>query len=370
MNLSSDGKNNALKIILNGDYLNYDDNNAKAVLREKVSKLKSQIIEIDASHLGKWDSTLVVVLFELYRVAQHKGLTIEANNLPQNLQKLINLALAVDRKPSKSDDKKLPFFDNVGAKTLAMWESLQKSGSFSYQVLVSIKRFFCKKAVFRQIDWLFALEDCSYKAVGIISLVSFMVGLILAFVGAIQLRTFGAQIYVASLVAIGMTRIMGAIMAGVVMAGRTGASYAATIGTMQVNEEIDALKTMGIPVTDFLVLPRIAALSFTMPLLTILADFMGVLGGAAVGVGMLNISPNEYLDYTINALSLDNFFVGLFHALVYGIIISMCGCYFGIYCGRNADSVGKSTTMAVVSSIVLMIVATGIITLLLEVFKV
>ena len=151
-------------------------------------------------------------------------------------------------------------------------------------------------------------------------------------------------------------------MVGIIMAGRTGASYAATIGTMQVNEEIDALKTMGIPVTDFLVLPRILALVITMPFLTILADFMGILGGAAVGVFMLDIAPPEYWKYSLNAFKMGNFLVGLFHGFVFGIIIALCGCYYGVNCGRNADSVGFATTRAVVSSIVWMIVMTGFIT--------
>ena len=142
----------------------------------------------------------------------------------------------------------------------------------------------------RKIDWLFALEDCSYKAVGIVSLISFMVGLILAFVGAIQLKMFGAEIYIASLVTIGMIRIMGAIMTGVIMAGRTGASYAATIGTMKVNEEIDALKTMGLNENEFLVLPRVLSLVVAMPILTMIADIVGILGGAFVAVLALDIS--------------------------------------------------------------------------------
>jgi len=139
---------------------------------------------------------------------------------------------------------------------------------------------------------------------------------------------------------------------------------------MQVNEEIDALKTMGIPVTDFLVLPRITALIITMPILTILADIMGILGGASVGIFALNIPMEEYIKYTQNALSVSNFMVGIFHGLVFGIIISLCGCYYGINCGRNADSVGKSTTQAVVSSIVWMIIATGILTLIFEALEI
>ena len=155
-------------------------------------------------------------------------------------------------------------------------------------------------------------------------------------------------------------------MAGIVMAGRTGASYAATIGTMQVNEEIDALKTMGVPTTDFLVLPRLAALIVTLPFLTLLSDVMGIIGGAVVGVLTLGIPWQEYWKYTYNALTLNNFWLGIFHGFVYGWIISLCGCYYGIYSGRNADSVGVATTNAVVSSIVWMIVVTGFLTVFFQ----
>lgn len=360
-------KDKVLQLDLSGDYLDYNDDAAKSRLMAAIDQAHLHKLVINGAALQKWDSTLVVILFEATRLAQRKKIEIERVRVPRNLQQLIDLAFLVDRKPEQQKIVKEPFLEAVGSKTLAVWASVCKGAGFIRQVLHSAGRFFFGQAVMRRVDWLFALEDCSYKAVGIVSLVSFMVGLILAFVGAIQLKNFGAQIYVASLVAIGMTRIMGAIMVGVVMAGRTGASYAATIGTMQVNEEIDALKTMGIPVTDFLVLPRITALTLTMPLLVILADFMGVIGGAAVGVGMLNIPAEEYWTYSMNALNMDNFLVGLFHGLVFGIIISVCGCYYGVYCGRNADSVGKATTQAVVSAIVWMIVATGIITWIFEV---
>jgi phospholipid/cholesterol/gamma-HCH transport system permease protein len=193
-----------------------------------------------------------------------------------------------------------------------------------------------------------------------------MVGLILAFVGALQLKTFGAQIYVASLVTIGMTRIMGAIMTGIIMAGRTGSSYAASIGTMQVNEELDALKTMGVSRTDFLVLPRTNALLLSMPILVLISDIMGILGGCFVCVLFWQIPLSEYIKYTISSFDLTNFLVGIFHGLVFAVVIALCGCYFGLTCGRNADSVGRATTNAVVYAIVWMIVMTGLITLACE----
>lgn len=268
--------------------------------------------------------------------------------------------------PPREITQKQDFLTAYADFWLHIRDSISKGITFIAEVAASCGRLFSKTAVMRRTDLLFALDKCGYQAVGIISVVSFMVGLILAYVGSIQLRTFGAQVYVASLVAIAMIRIMGAIMAGIVMAGRTGASYAAAIGSMQVNEEIDALKTMGISTVDFLVLPRLTALIITMPFLTLLSDAVGILGGMAVGVFALDIPYQEYWKYTYNALSQNNFWLGVFHGFVYGWIIALCGCYYGMNCGRNADSVGLATTKAVVSSIVWMIVITGILTVAIQ----
>ncbi len=363
--LKFETKNKELHILLKEDIIHYDNTPDKTQLYALADKSTS--VNINAAELKLWDSTLLVILYQIAKITQKNNIPLHFENMPENLQHLIELSIEVDRKPSLQTSRKSPFLEVVGIFALGLYQSLNRAVSFIGQTLQSWGRFFKGKAILRKADFLFSLEDCGYKAIGIMSLVSFMVGLILAFVGAIQLKTFGAQIYVASLVTIGMTRIMGAIMAGIIMSGRTGASYAATIGTMQVNEEIDALKTMGIPVIDFLVLPRMLSLIISMPILTVLADFMGMLGGAFVGVIMLDISPQEYWKFSVDALNLTNFLVGVFHGFVFGIIIALSGCYYGINCGRNADSVGLSTTKAVVSSIVLMIVATGIITMIFEV---
>lgn len=357
--------NQELTVSLSGDFVGYDDEAEKTRLFKTAEQAK--FIRVADDGLQKWDSTLVVILYHLAKTAKIKKREYDFSSLPKNLQTLIGLALEVDRKPSRDSGSGLPWLAAFGDWGLKIYQSLLRAWKFVMTTFHSFVRLIAGSAVMRKVDFLFALEDSSYKAVGIVTLVSFMVGLILAFVGAIQLKTFGAQIYVASLVTIGMTRIMGAIMVGIIMAGRTGASYAATIGTMQVNEEIDALKTMGVPISDFLVLPRTLSLLITMPFLTILADAAGMLGGAFVGVLMLDISPQEYWKYSYDAMNMTNFWVGLFHGLVFGLIIALCGCYYGVNCGRNADSVGVATTKAVVSSIVVMIVATGIITLIFEV---
>ena len=305
-------------------------------------------------------------LFGLAKQIQAAGLTLDLSRLPKNIRDMLTLALKVENRPPKDAVSQSGLLERIGKKSFIIYEQVKSALRFMHETNLSLLRFFSGRAIWRRKDFWFIFGDCSYKAVGIIALVSFLVGLILAFVGALQLRTFGAGIYVASMVALGMTRIMAAIMVGIIMAGRTGSSYAATLGTMQVNEEIDALKTLGIKISDYLVTPRLVSLVVTIPFLTLLADALGILGGAVVGVSFLDLSSSSYFDYSIKALSLKNILVGLMHSVVYGIIISLCGCYEGLNAGRNADSVGKATTGAVVTALVWMIVATGVLTVILE----
>ena len=305
-------------------------------------------------------------LFGLAKQIQAAGLTLDLSRLPKNIRDMLTLALKVENRPPKDAVSQSGLLERIGKKSFIIYEQVKSALRFMHETNLSLLRIFSGRAIWRRKAFWYIFGVWSYKAVGIIALVSFLVGLILAFVGALQLRTFGAGIYVASMVALGMTRIMAAIMVGIIMAGRTGSSYAATLGTMQVNEEIDALKTLGIKISDYLVTPRLVSLVVTIPFLTLLADALGILGGAVVGVSFLDLSSSSYFDYSIKALSLKNILVGLMHRVVYGIIISLCGCYEGLNAGRDADSVGKATTGAVVTALVWMIVATGVLTVILE----
>jgi phospholipid/cholesterol/gamma-HCH transport system permease protein len=204
------------------------------------------------------------------------------------------------------------------------------------------------------------IQDCGANAFGIVTLVTFLVGTILAFMGAVQLQQFGATIYVADLVGIAMTRDMGAMMTAIIMAGRTGAAFAAQLGSMKVTQEIDALTTMGISPLEFLVLPRVTALFLMIPLLCVFADCVGILGGAFVAWSMLNISLPTYLRETKAAITLTMIFGGIFKAAVYGVIIAVAGCLRGFQCGNSSSAVGEAATQAVVTGIVYVIVACGI----------
>jgi phospholipid/cholesterol/gamma-HCH transport system permease protein len=253
--------------------------------------------------------------------------------------------------------------DRIGTGALDITRGWTEGLAFIGEVFGGLLRFFAGKAQFQRSDLVLFIQDCGANALPIVTLISVLVGLIFAFVGAVQLVMFGAQIYVANLVAIAMVRVVGALMAAVIMAGRTGAAFAAQLGTMQVNEEIDALKTLGISPIEFLVLPRMIALIVMMPLLCVYADVMGIVGGLIVGVGMLDIGLVQYLNQTRASLSLTHFWIGIVHAVVFGMLIALAGCLRGMQCGRSASAVGEATTSAVVTSIVALTIATAVITL-------
>ena len=321
-------------------------------------------ITFDAQELSDWDSGLLSFLTKIINQCSAKNISVNQEGLPEGVRKLLQLAFAVpERKGARKEAVQEPLLARIGAATIAAGLAFIDTLSFIGEAFLTFLKFFVGKARFQRSDLMLTIQQSGIQALPIVSLISVLVGLILAFIGAVQLMMFGAQIFVADLVGIAMVRVMGAVMVGVIMAGRTGAAFAAQIGTMQVNEEIDALQTLGISPMEFLVLPRMLALILMMPLLCVYADLMGVLGGFIVGVGMLDISVTQYINQTIKALNLYHFFIGLFHAFVFGILIALAGCLRGIQCGRSASAVGQATTSAVVTSIVSIVVATAIITI-------
>jgi len=327
-------------------------------------------IGFDTKDLGGWDSGLLTFLIKIFEACAKAKIEVDKDGLPEGVRRLISLATAVpERKGARKEAKKEAFLSMVGGGAVSSYRSLLEILEFVGEASLAFARLLRGKAAFRRSDLWLLLQECGGQALPIVSLISLLVGLILAFVGAIQLKLFGAQVYVADIVAIAMVRVMGAIMTGIIMAGRTGAAFAAQIGTMQVNEEIDALQTMGISPVDFLVLPRMIALIIMMPLLCLYADLMGILGGMIVGVGMLDINPIEYLNRTQETLTLTTVWIGLFHSAVFGVLVALAGCLRGMQCGRSASDVGYAATSAVVTSIVSIIVATAIITFMCEVLK-
>jgi phospholipid/cholesterol/gamma-HCH transport system permease protein len=204
------------------------------------------------------------------------------------------------------------------------------------------------------------MQECGPQALGIVALINFLIGLILAFVGATQLTRFGASIYVADLVGIASVREMACIMTGIIICGRTGAAFAAQLGTMKVNQEIEAFQTFGISPVEFLVLPRMVALILMMPLLCLFADLISIAGGFLISTLMLHITPALYLHRTVAAITLGSFLLGIFKGSYFGVLIALTGCLRGIQCGTNAAAVGQATTSAVVTGITAIIASDGV----------
>ena len=328
-------------------------------------------IAFDARNLKGWDTGLLTFLIDLITICSQRQIEVNNDGLPPGIKRLVALATAVpESKTDRGDQAEAGVLARLYLFLPGFWRSTLETLAFVGSVATAFFRMCTGRARFRRTDLLRLIQHCGAEAVPIVCLISILVGLILAFVGSIQLKMFGAQKYIADLVGISMVRSMGAIMTGIIMAGRTGASFAAQIGTMQVNEEIDALRTAGIPPVEFLVLPRILALALMMPLLALYADLMGVLGGLIVSVAGFDISLIEYYNETRAAVNMTNVGIGLFSSLVFGILIGFAGCLRGMQCGRSASAVGDMTTSAVVTSIVSIIVATAVITILCDVLKI
>lgn len=321
-------------------------------------------LRFETEDLQNWDSGLLTFLIALKKLCDTRRTAFDDGNLPDGARRLLALASAVPEQKAATGQARAPFLERVADRALAAWKSVVDMLDFLGEVTLACGRLITGRARFRRSDLWAIMRECGADALPIVSLISALVGLIFAFVGAVQLSMFGAEIYVASLVAIAVVRVMGAIMTGIIMAGRTGAAFAARIGTMQVNEEIDALATLGISPVDFLVLPRIIALVLMMPLLCLYADLMGILGGLAVGVFMLDLNLGEYLEMTKLAVGLKDFWIGLFHSAVFGVLVALSGCLRGLQCGRSASAVGDAATSAVVTGIVNIIVATAVITVI------
>jgi len=323
-------------------------------------------VVFDVERLTEWDSALLTFLLQVVGETERRGIAADRAGLPEGVRRLLALATAVPERRDTSTRVRPSWLARIGIATLDGLRDATTTLAFLGEMSIALARAMVGRARYRRSDFLLILQEVGAQALPIVSLISFLVGVILAYVGAVQLKQFGAQVYVADLVGIGMTREMGAMMAAVIMAGRTGAAFAAQLGTMQVNEEIDALTTLGISPIEFLVLPRMLALAVMMPLLCLYADLLGLFGGMAVGVGMLDLGVTEYYVRTVGAISITDCVAGLIKASVFGVLIAVAGCLRGMQCGRSSAAVGAATTSAVVTGIVLIIVSDALTTVIFD----
>ena len=339
---------------------------AEDVFRQLQGALEDRTLRFETSGISTWDSGLVAFLHNLIRLCEQQGIQVNRSGLPEGAKRLLKLAAAVPEQTTGRHTEPPSLLQYVGQVTLDLIHGAPAMVRFIGEVTLAMGRLLRGKAQFRRSDLVLLLQETGPQALPIVSLISFLVGLILAYMGAVQLAQFGAQIYIADLVGIGMSREIGALMTGIILAGRTGAAFAAQLGTMQVNEEIDAYRTLGISPIDFLVLPRMLALILMAPLLTLYASLVGMVAGMLVAVTAFHVDVNEYYQQTLSALTITHFLVGLSKGVVYGTLIAIAGCLRGMQCGRSASAVGEATTSAVVTSIVFIVVSASVMTILYQ----
>lgn len=337
------------------------------VINEIAASPQLERVVFSTRAITGWDSGLLVFLSKLISYCDSRKLQVSTDGLPNGIRKLLALAAApaeAQRPGPRSSDETL--LSRIGDTTIDLVAGVPNAMRFIGESLKSVGRLIARKAQFNGADLFFIIQQVGPQALPIVSLISFLVGLILAYMGALQLERFGAQIYVADLVGIAMVREVGALMTAIIMAGRTGAAYAAELGTMQVNEEIDAFRTLGISPMDYLVLPRLLALVLMIPLLSLYAGLVGILAGIVISISVFDLSMYEYYHQTLRALTFTHFVVGMMKGTLYGVLIALAGCLRGMQCGRSAQAVGEATTSAVVTSIISIVVAASVTTVVLQ----
>jgi phospholipid/cholesterol/gamma-HCH transport system permease protein len=350
-----------LVVEVSGNWLDRTQLPDVSAVDKELAVTPAKALEFDASGLAGWDSALLVRILKLQELCATGDLEFRAATLPGGLAKLISLSQAVPEKKDAARRGETPsFLQRVGESALEAFTGGTVMLSFMGENVLALLKLIRGRAQFRWIDILEAMQACGPQALGIVALINFLIGLILAFVGATELARFGASIYTADLVGVATVREMGCIMTGIILCGRTGAAFAAQLGTMKVNQEIEAFQTFGISPVEFLVLPRMLALILMMPLLCIFADLIAIAGGFLVSTLMLEVSPTVYLARTVESINLSGFLLGIFKGSFFGVLIALTGCLRGMQCGTNAAAVGLATTSAVVTGITWIIASDGI----------
>jgi phospholipid/cholesterol/gamma-HCH transport system permease protein len=341
-----------LEVSLAGTWKITDARPGWAALRgaQTPSRVRLRIEEVDA-----WDSSLLLFLFEVRQWCAAMGAECDLTALPERLRTLL-AQLSASHASSVPRDRGRNLFAEVGDASLDVWRKGRDILEFVGECVLGIARAVQRPHKFRWRDCFHEMQQCGAMALPIVSLISLLVGLTLAYQAAVQLRQFGADIYVADLVGLSVVREMGPMMAAIILAGRTGAAFAATLGNMKANEEIDALETLGIPAVEFLVLPRLIALGVMMPLLALYANLLGVVGGMMVAAGVLQIPPTAYWVEMQTSVGVMDIGTGLIKALTFGLLIGFAGCLRGLQAERSAAGVGRAATSAVVTGILLIIV--------------
>jgi phospholipid/cholesterol/gamma-HCH transport system permease protein len=326
-------------------------------------------VSLDGTRVEAFDTAGAWMVQRLLQVLRRHGVTVKLTGWRPHFAQLLDL---VAEEPPKTaampPPRSLP--EHVGIYTAGALEQAFAMLSFIGETAIATAGSIVRPARLRWRPILHNIQTAGFSALPIVGLLSFLLGVVVAYQGAEQLRRYGANIFVADLVGLSMLREFAPLMTAIIVAGRSGSAYAAQIGTMAVTEEIDAMRTIGIPPLDVLVLPKLFALLIALPLLTVYADVLGVFGGMVMARAQLGVGFEDFIDRLINAIDLSTYLVGIGKAPVFAAIIALIGCFQGFRTRGGADSVGRQTTKSVVQAIFLVIVADALFSVLFSVLDI
>ena len=329
------------------------------LLSSLIKARRPQVLIVDLQEVHYLDDFGALALLELKYLMDEGQRTFEIRNARTEIQPLIHFDALEKRAPlAKKRSPGVPV--RMGTAAIRIGADIKYLVSFFGSVFLALIYTCRRPHSLRTDDTLYYMQKTGVDAVPIVGLISFLLGVIIAFMSAAQLRQFSANILVAMLVGMGMVKELGPIMTAIIVAGRSGSAFAAEIGTMRISDEIDALFTMGFDPTRFLVVPKIIAAVVVVPLLTLFSDLFGILGGLFIGISMLDLTANAYLTETIRSITLGDVLVSYLKSIVFAFLIAWIGCLRGFQVRGGAAAVGQATTSAVVSSIFLIIVADAV----------
>jgi len=312
-------------------------------------------VVVTAGELGRWDGALILFLGEVRRTCEQRGWSVEAQGLPAGIPPslLVPVPVPADERPALP----VQWLAAVGQTTRDLVAERLDFSRFIGHCTIGFGQLLRQPRRFRWRDCVTQMQLCGVHGMPIVWLISFLVGVIMAYQSAVLLRQFGADIWVADLIGLSVVREMGPLMAAIVLAGRTGAAFAAELANMKANEEIDALSTLGLNPVHFLVLPRLLALQLMLPLLVLYANALGILGGMLIAWGLLDLPPVAYWTETKSIVDLSDLATGLIKSAAFGGLIGVAGCLRGLQAERSAAGVGRAATSAVVTSLLFIILA-------------
>jgi phospholipid/cholesterol/gamma-HCH transport system permease protein len=329
-------------------------------LESQLARLSQSIVndvELDGSRITALDSAGALVLLRTAETLRKAGRSVKITGLQAEYAGLVSLIQAqeIDQlQPEKPPE--LSLLEQIGKTNVVRVQEITGYVSFVGELFSVLAGVILRPSRLRIKELLFNIQDAGFNALPIIGLLSFLIGVVIAYQSGVQLQNYGANIYVVDLISLSMTRELAPLMTAILVAGRTGSAYTAKIGTMKVREEIDAITVLGFSTMELLVLPKLLGLIIVVPMLTFYADILGIFGGLVMANSMLGVSTAAFLHRLPEALSLSSYLVGLSKSPVFAAIIATVGCYQGFMVAGSAESVGRHTTISVVQAIFLVII--------------